>query len=239
MNYEQIAAALIRQKRLAAVRLAAYVLIIEALAVMAFLLEAGKLIWAGAFCVGILLAVAALLFDARRTNRRLVHLEPYRFSVCTDSVQEIVNVLDLWPLDAQDGPYYRLCRSGSLSLRVLLIDARGEGLEAAKKQMKADNRAINKQHSVKTVVPVERARRSVRMNLLVFRNETPDEQKWFGRDAAVLLNRTENIINAAVFLDSRSLVIPPIRQQVEYGAIRNYIAALDYLSVLIDRDVFN
>ena len=239
MNYDQIAAALIRQKRLAAVRLAAYVLIIEALAVDVFLLEAGKLIWAGVFCVGILLAVAALLLDARRTNRHLAGLEPYRFSVCTDSVQKIVNALDLCPLDAQDGSYYRLCRSGLLSLRVLLIDARGEGLEAAKKQMKAANRAINKQHSVKALIPVERARRSVRMNILVFRNETPDARKWCDRDAAVLLNRTENIINAAVFLDSRSLVIPPIRQQVEYGALRNYTAALDYLSVLIDRDEFN
>ena len=128
-----------------------------------------------------------------------------------------------------DDTYIVFRKKDDLRLRMLLQFIPRFDKEVLAKQRKNANKIINKQYNIKGNLPLYDALKMLRINLVICEEMSDSVLHWVERDTAKLMGRNESIINAAVVIKQRMLLLPDCPHGATYIEIRKYELAVKIL----------
>lgn len=150
-------------------------------------------------------------------------LEQYEIPIHTADMASIAAVLIAEKFD--NDAYVSFRKQGRISVRILAQYHPEFIKKEVSAKRKRANKRINARFDVSSQVPMYEALSSLRVNLVVCDQRNDDTIAWVNSNTAMLLQRNEAIVSAAVILGEKKLLFPACMENLSIGNVNRYEAA--------------
>lgn len=104
------------------------------------------------------------------------------------------------------------------------------------KHRKYANKYVNEIYPLSRTASMYAAAKRLRINLIVCQSISPELVSMIGKDASVLLNRAEGIINVAVILDQKMVLIPVSKRGLSIIDAKKYIGTVMRINSMFSKN---
>lgn len=153
--------------------------------------------------------------------------DAYHLDLNAVDVNSVVRQLSAVAVDTN--AFFTFSRVGRFDGRVLIQHTPSFDQAKLSTQRKRVNGVINKKYGLRSNLPMYKSLKKLRINLVICNEASPLLVQWVCKNTELLLSRNESIINGAVVVEQRQLILPGCIYELSLIEVNKYEQALRYL----------